>query len=73
MQLNNGTEDCLKLNILRPARTEADCDAPMPVLVWLYGGGFKTGAADQLNASTLVMHSVQRVRFGAPRTIGCSA
>ncbi|KAI0331004.1 esterase 1 [Cubamyces sp. BRFM 1775] len=58
--LNNGTEDCLKLNILRPARTEAGCDAPMPVLVWLYGGGFKTGAADQLNASTLVMHSVQR-------------
>ncbi|KAH9895077.1 esterase 1 [Cubamyces lactineus] len=58
--LNNGTEDCLKLNILRPARTEADCDAPMPVLVWLYGGGFKTGAADQLNASTPVMHSVQR-------------
>ncbi|OSD07125.1 esterase 1 [Trametes coccinea BRFM310] len=58
--ITNGTEDCLKLNILRPAITEEGCDTPLPVLVWIFGGGFKTGFADKFNGSTLVMHSVVR-------------
>lgn len=34
------SEDCLTLTIWTPARR----DAPSPVLVWLHGGGFATGA-----------------------------
>ncbi|KAI9061774.1 esterase 1 [Trametes sanguinea] len=58
--ITNGTEDCLKLNILRPALTEEGCGVPLPVVVWIFGGGFKTGFADKFNGSTLAMHSVMR-------------
>ncbi|EKM61505.1 uncharacterized protein PHACADRAFT_248163 [Phanerochaete carnosa HHB-10118-sp] len=36
-------EDCLFLNVWRPAGTKAD--AKLPVLVWFYGGAFMNGAA----------------------------
>ncbi|GJE89460.1 alpha/beta-hydrolase [Phanerochaete sordida] len=36
-------EDCLFLNVWRPAGTQAD--ANLPVLVWFYGGAFMNGAA----------------------------
>lgn len=35
------SEDCLTVNVWQPARRRAD----MPVLVWLYGGGFVNGGA----------------------------
>ena len=35
-------EDCLYLNIWRPAASAA---APRPVLVWIYGGGFVNGGS----------------------------
>jgi para-nitrobenzyl esterase len=35
-------EDCLTLNVWRPARPS---DAPRPVLVWIYGGAFVTGGS----------------------------
>jgi para-nitrobenzyl esterase len=34
-------EDCLTLNIWTSARSD---DAPLPVMVWIYGGGFSTGS-----------------------------
>ena len=58
-QIDNGTEDCLKLNILRPAET--NISEPLPVMVWIFGGGFKSGFADKFNGSTLVAQSVNRV------------
>jgi para-nitrobenzyl esterase len=36
------SEDCLYLNIWAPARA---AKAPLPVIVWIYGGGFTNGSA----------------------------
>lgn len=36
-------DDCLALNIWRPARRQG----PLPVMVWIHGGGFATGASHQ--------------------------
>ncbi|MFD8325674.1 carboxylesterase/lipase family protein [Streptomyces lydicus] len=45
------TEDCLYLNVTTPdaART----DRPRPVIVWVHGGGFTTGAGSSYDAHRL--------------------
>ncbi|KAJ7775366.1 extracellular triacylglycerol lipase precursor [Mycena metata] len=52
------SEDCLNLNIFRPAGTKPD--AKLPVMVWIYGGDFRFGAGAMYNASTVVNYSVAR-------------
>ncbi|KAJ6463699.1 extracellular triacylglycerol lipase precursor [Mycena vitilis] len=52
------SEDCLNLNIFRPAGTKGD--AKLPVMVWIYGGDFRIGAAPLYNGSTLVNYSITR-------------
>lgn len=37
-------EDCLYLNVWRPAHIDANA-APLPVMVWIYGGGFVNGGS----------------------------
>lgn len=52
------SEDCLSLNVVRPSGYAGD---PLPVLLWIYGGGFRQGAsADPMwNLSYVVETSVK--------------
>ena len=40
-----GQEDCLYLNIYTPADLNQGETSSLPVVVWIYGGGFITGSA----------------------------
>lgn len=42
------SEDCLYLNVWSPAKSAKD---KIPVLVWIYGGGFGAGATSEANYS----------------------
>jgi para-nitrobenzyl esterase len=44
MGVGTSGEDCLALNIWRPS----EIGAPLPVMVWIHGGGFATGASHQV-------------------------
>ncbi|KFY42676.1 hypothetical protein V495_04385 [Pseudogymnoascus sp. VKM F-4514 (FW-929)] len=52
-------EDCLNLNVVRPSGTKAK--AKLPVMVWIYGGGFRQGSINdrEFNTSYMVETSVQ--------------
>ncbi|KAF8178205.1 Alpha/Beta hydrolase protein [Mycena galopus ATCC 62051] len=52
------SEDCLTINVFRPAGLEAD--AALPVMAWIFGGSFFTGTPVTFNASSLVARSVAR-------------
>lgn len=44
------SEDCLTLNIYTPykALTARNSTGPLPVLVWVFGGGFNSGGLEEL-------------------------
>lgn len=50
-------EDCLTVNIQRPAN--ADPEAKLPVIAWLFGGGFELGATQIYDGSQIVRESVE--------------
>jgi para-nitrobenzyl esterase len=51
------SEDCLTLNVFRPA----DAKAKLPVMVWIYGGGFIQGASQRYDGSNLARRGVEVV------------
>lgn len=46
------SEDCLTLNVQRPAGTAAS--AKLPVVVWIFGGAFAIGSATQYDGTRIV-------------------
>ncbi|KAJ7742577.1 extracellular triacylglycerol lipase precursor [Mycena metata] len=52
------SEDCLTINVLRPAGISAN--AKLPVMFWTYGGGFDEGASNIYNGTGIVAQSVAR-------------
>ncbi|KAI9712256.1 MAG: hypothetical protein M1828_001699 [Chrysothrix sp. TS-e1954] len=48
-------EDCLTLNVQRPAGTTAS--SKLPVLFWIYGGGFELGSTQTYDGTSLVQKS----------------
>jgi carboxylesterase type B len=54
--VTNAGEDCLTVNVQRPAGTEVD--AKLPVLFWIFGGGFELGSTSMYDGTSLVAESV---------------
>ncbi|KAH8432498.1 putative extracellular lipase [Aspergillus melleus] len=57
-KVTNAGEDCLSVNIRRPAGTTAD--SKLPVLVWIYGGGFELGSSFMYDGAPLVRSSMDK-------------
>lgn len=55
-------EDCLTLNVQRPHGIDST-SAPIPVVVWIYGGGFSTGSTQKYHDGTTMIK--QSVKAGA--------
>lgn len=55
--VTNQGEDCLTLDVQRPAGTNAN--SSLPVLVWIFGGGFEVGATEMYNGASLLKRSVE--------------
>ncbi|KAG5635942.1 hypothetical protein H0H81_009591 [Sphagnurus paluster] len=58
LPLDSVSENCLTINIFRPAGLAPE--AGLPVLFWVYGGGFDSGASSIYNGSGIVAQSVAR-------------
>jgi carboxylesterase type B len=54
--MGNVTEDCLTISVMRPQGTVRN--ANLPVLFWIYGGGFEIGSPQPYNASVLIPRAV---------------
>ncbi|KAI5864363.1 sterol esterase [Durotheca rogersii] len=52
------TEDCLTVRVHRPADTKAN--AKLPVLFWIFGGGFELGSTQMYDGSGLVSTGVDQ-------------
>jgi carboxylesterase type B len=50
------SEDCLTLNVQRPAGTSSD--AKLPVMVWIFGGAFAIGGTQLYDGTRIVAQSI---------------
>ncbi|KAJ4423625.1 hypothetical protein N0V82_001648 [Gnomoniopsis sp. IMI 355080] len=53
----SGQEDCLTLDVMRPSGTKAG--DKLPVMLWIYGGGFELGSTAMYDGTSIVMRSVE--------------
>ncbi|KAI1330672.1 carboxylesterase [Xylariaceae sp. FL0255] len=54
--VDDETEDCLTVTVQRPSGTAAD--AKLPVLFWIFGGGFELGSPQMYDATDLIANGV---------------
>lgn len=52
-----GQEDCLTVSIQRPADTKPD--AKLPVLFWIYGGGYALGSTNTYDGSSMIHEGIK--------------
>ena len=52
-KVRQGSEDCLYLNVYTPLRDRSGRTKPLPVMVWLHGGGMVAGASQDIDGSVL--------------------
>ncbi|RDW82964.1 carboxylic ester hydrolase-11 [Coleophoma crateriformis] len=55
-QIQDSGEDCLTINVQRPS--SASPASKLPVLFWIFGGGFETGATQEHDATNLISTSI---------------
>ncbi|KAF7195276.1 putative secreted lipase [Pseudocercospora fuligena] len=55
-QVTNAGEDCLTLNVQRPST--ATSSSKLPVLFWIYGGGFEAGSSGMYDGGSIIRKSV---------------
>lgn len=56
LQPLTGQEDCLSMSVQRPAGTKAG--DKLPVLFWIFGGGFQLGATNTYDATDLLRFGI---------------
>lgn len=56
LQPITGQEDCLTVNVQRPAGTKPGDN--LPVLYWIFGGGFQLGSTNTYDATSLLLDAV---------------
>jgi carboxylesterase type B len=54
--VQNSGEDCLNINVLRPTGTTSE--SKLPVLFWIFGGGFEFGSSSTYDGTTWVDASI---------------
>jgi para-nitrobenzyl esterase len=54
-------ESCLFLNVATPSSALIPHKAPLPVMLWIHGGGYKTGWTNDYDLPALVRASQRRV------------
>ena len=50
------------MNVFRPSQDLLPSNASVPVLLWIYGGGYLQGESSLFNATEIIVQSVLRVR-----------
>ncbi|OAX36717.1 alpha/beta-hydrolase [Rhizopogon vinicolor AM-OR11-026] len=51
-----GSEDCLTMNVVAPV--DATLGSNLPVVIWIYGGGYETGGTSSYNGSVIVNKAI---------------
>ncbi|KAJ7046422.1 carotenoid ester lipase precursor [Mycena alexandri] len=49
-------EDCLTINVIKP--TTATATSKLPVVVWIFGGGFELGSPEMYDGTPIVQRSI---------------
>ncbi|KAF2223384.1 putative extracellular lipase [Elsinoe ampelina] len=60
----NAKEDCLNINVQRPAGISPD--AKLPVVYWIFGGGFELGSAGMYDATKFLQEGISGLARGNP-------